>query len=223
MNLLDSIRVQEGVVIFDLDSTLLDNRPRQARILREFGRERRLPALEAARPEHVDSWDLTRAMRNAGFADAETWAQEARRFWRRRFFTSEYCAGDEAIVGAVDYVRSINGLVVYCTGRHEEMRRGTLASFERLGFPLPGERVKLLMKPTSDIHDDDYKISACDEIRALGKVIAAFDNEPTHANIYRRAFPDAQVVHLATDHSGRPVELLAGIVSIPNFGDASRR
>ena len=26
-----------GVVVFDLDSTLLDNRPRQARILREFG------------------------------------------------------------------------------------------------------------------------------------------------------------------------------------------
>jgi hypothetical protein len=217
MNLLDSIRAQDGVVIFDLDSTLLDNRPRQARILRELGDEHHLPALQAARPEHVDSWDLTRAMRNAGFADAEKWAQVARRFWRRRFFTSEYCAGDEAIEGAVAYVRSVHGLVVYCTGRHEEMRKGTLASLERLGFPLPGERVKLLMKPTSNIHDDDYKISACEEIRSFGNVLAAFDNEPTHANIYRRAFPDAQVVHLATDHSGRPVELLPGIVSIPHF------
>ena len=44
-------------------------------------------------------------------------------------------------------------------------------------------------------------------------MIAAFDNEPTHANDYRRKFPEAIVIHLATDHSGRPVELLDGIVS----------
>ena len=36
-----------AVVVFDLDSTLLDNRPRQARILREFGAARGIPALAA--------------------------------------------------------------------------------------------------------------------------------------------------------------------------------
>jgi hypothetical protein len=51
----------------------------------------------------------------------------------------------------------------------------------------------------------------------MGQVIAAFDNEPMHANDYRRNFPEAKVIHLATDHSGRPVELLEGIVSVPNF------
>jgi len=48
-------------------------------------------------------------------------------------------------------------------------------------------------------------------------VVAVFDNEPTHVNDYRRRFPEATVVHLATDHSGRPVALLEGILSVPDF------
>src|SRR3954469_15047837 len=75
-----------GVVVFDLDSTLLDNRPRQARILREFGELHGLPKLAATRPEHFDSWDLARAMRHTGFEAVERWAGQARRFWRERFF-----------------------------------------------------------------------------------------------------------------------------------------
>jgi predicted secreted acid phosphatase len=209
-----------GVVVFDLDSTLLDNRPRQARILREFGQLHNLPALAAAQPEHWDGWDLAKAMRNTGFEDVERWVGEARSFWKQRFFTSEYCVVDEAIEGAVKFVHEVRkrgALVAYCTGRHEEMRQGSVSCFERLGFPRPGEGVHLLMKPRLDVHDDEYKATACAEIRGLGRVVAAFDNEPTHANSYRREFPEAQIVHLATDHSGRDVVLLEGIVSIPHF------
>jgi hypothetical protein len=73
------------------------------------------------------------------------------------------------------------------------------------------------MKPTIEIHDDDYKVSACDEIRKLGRVAAAFDNEPMHINCYRKAFPEARMIHLATDHSQRPVTLSDGIISIARF------
>jgi hypothetical protein len=48
-------------------------------------------------------------------------------------------------------------------------------------------------------------------------IVAAFDNEPTHDNAYKRSFPDAVVVHLDTDHSRRPVEVLADIPSIHDF------
>ena len=51
----------------------------------------------------------------------------------------------------------------------------------------------------------------------LGTLIAAFDNEPTHANDYRTRFPDALIVHLATDHSGRDAPLEDGVLSIPHF------
>src|SRR6185503_5645322 len=60
-----------GVVVFDLDSTLLDNRPRQARILREFGLHAGLAALTGAKPEDWQDWDIRHAMANAGLGQEE--------------------------------------------------------------------------------------------------------------------------------------------------------
>jgi hypothetical protein len=211
-----------AVVIFDLDSTLLDNRPRQARILREFGHARGLKPLEEARPEHWTDWDIGHAMLRAGLgpAEVERIRDAAKDYWRERFFTSEYCALDEAIAGAPAYVRRVadaGAQVAYCTGRHEGMREGSVRAFERLGFPTPGARVHLLMKPELELSDDVWKGQAYARLKALGDVEAAFDNEPTHVNGYRRAFPDALCVHVATDDSGRDVTLLPGVVSISNF------
>jgi hypothetical protein len=212
-----------GVVVFDLDSTLLDNRPRQAKILREFGELHGIPPLGDARPEHWDSWDIKRAMLNSGLqpVDVERWAEDAKVFWRERFFTSTYCVLDEAIAGAPDFVSDIvktGAMVAYCTGRHEEMRAGSVQCFQRLGFPLPGTaRVHLLMKPEIEQSDDEYKTTAYARLAEMGEVLAVFDNEPTHVNGYRYAFPDALAVHLATDDSGRDVPLLEGIISVRNF------
>jgi hypothetical protein len=214
--------VPGAVVVFDLDSTLLDNRPRQARILRELGAARGIPALAGARPEHWQDWSIQRAMANAGLSPAEVarWADEAKQFWRDRFFTSEYCRDDDAIAGARDYLAAVaaaGATIAYCTGRHEPMRGGTVDSFVRLGFPLPGPRVQLLMKPVFELSDDDWKAEAYARLRQLGPVVGVFDNEPTHVNGYRAAFAEATVVHLATDDSGRPVPLAAGIVGIRDF------
>jgi hypothetical protein len=216
--------LSNAVVVFDLDSTLLDNKPRQARILRELGQARGVPELARARPEHFVDWSITRAMGNAGLdrARVRELADEAKQFWRDRFFTSEYCRDDAAIAGAREYLEAVaaaGGIIAYCTGRHEAMRAGSIESFVRLGLPVPGERVQLIMKPVLELSDDEWKLEANARLAGLGTVIAAFDNEPTHANGYRRAFPDAAVVHLATDDSGRPVTLLDGIVSIRDFRD----
>jgi hypothetical protein len=221
---LERVRAFPGsVVVFDLDSTVLDNRPRQARILREFGAAHGIAALAAAAPQHWSDWSITRAMRNIGLSSDELdrWGDEAKLYWRDRFFTSEYCRDDEPIAGARAYLESIlaaGGIIAYCTGRHEAMRAGTVDNFARLGYPLPdSSRVFLLMKPVFELGDDDWKTEAYAHLRALGPVVAAFDNEPTHVNGYRGGFPDAIAVHLDTDHSGRPVTLAAGIVSIKDF------
>ncbi len=211
-----------AVVVFDLDSTLLDNKPRQARILREFGAAHGIPQLAAAKNEHWVDWSITHAMSNAGLPDEEIdrWAESAKQFWRERFFTSEYCRDDEAVAGARDYLAATattGALIAYCTGRHEPMRAGTVESFVRLGFPVPGPLVQLVMKPVFELSDDDWKLEAFARLKELGGVVAAFDNEPTHANGYRAGFPEATVVHLATDDSGRPVALADGIVSIKDF------
>jgi hypothetical protein len=214
---------RRAVLAFDLDSTLFDNRPRQVRIVREFGRLHALEPLTACTVAHWNSgWDLRGALRNCGLDEAqlERHFDAAKRFWQERFFTSDYCVDDEPIEGASDFTHAVvatGAQLAYVTGRHEGMREGTVAAMRRARMALPGGTVHLLMKPTLAEDDDAFKREAHARLGQLGKVIAAFDNEPTHANDYRRKFPEATVVHLATDHSGRAVTLLDGIVSAPHF------
>jgi hypothetical protein len=212
-----------GVVVFDLDSTLLDNRPRQARILQDYGRTAGLARLLEARPEHWESWDLERALVNAGLSpdEARAHAAPARRFWAQWFFTSAYCRLDVARPGAAAFVAATlqaGARVAYVTGRPVHMRDGTLHAFRMGGLPMPdGARVHLLMNPDAALGDDAWKHLACAEIDALGPVLAAFDNEPAHVNLYAERWPRALCVHVDTDHSSRPVEVLARIPSIVDF------
>lgn len=212
-----------GLVIFDLDSTLLDNRPRQARILREFGASSGIAPLLRCEPTHFDGWSLKTPMLVCGIEDAlaQSLEPQARQFWLERFFTSEYCTDDICTDGARAYVARIQQTgvrVVYCTGRHPEMRDGTLACFSREGIPLPeGDRVHLLMKPTFQMHDDDWKRVAKEQLLALGTPLAAFDNEPAHINNYRDQFPQAQCVHLLTDDSARQIPVYGDIPSVTSF------
>jgi hypothetical protein len=211
-----------ALVVFDLDSTLLDNRPRQARILRDYGVAAGVPALAGARTEHWADWDLSAAMRRAGCGEAEVAAHlpRLREFWKERFFTSAYCRDDDAIAGAPAYARALleaGARLAYVTGRPRAMAAGTLEVFRRTGIPLPdGERVRLLTRPDGS-SDDAWKAEAARRISALGTVVAAFDNEPLHVNGYARAWPGALCVHLETDQSGRPVEVDPRVPSIGDF------
>lgn len=213
-----------GIAVFDLDSTLFDNRPRQARILREYGVARGIEALAGCQPGHyADGWNMIEAMVACGLPrdEADALFPDAKEFWRERFFSSPYCPDDRPIEGAAAFVRGVweaGATVAYCTGRHEPMREGSIESLRLGGFPVPeGERVTLIMKPSFDVTDDDFKRMAHGRLRELGTVIAAFDNEPIHINDYHRGFPEAHVVHLATDHSGREVAVLETIPAIADF------
>lgn len=221
---LDRCRRQGAVVVFDLDSTLLDNKPRQARIMAEYGQEHGVAALAGSRREHwTGGWDFREAMRNAGLPEPEieAHAEPYRALWRDRFFTSEYCPLDEPTPGAVafvDAVRRTGARVLYVTGRHEGMRAGTEACFVRVGLPLPdGDAVQLWMKPSVEEDDDHFKARVHAELPSAGEVVAVFDNEPTHVNDYLRSLPHARVIHLATDHSLREVFVAKGIPSIADF------
>ncbi|MSP59175.1 MAG: hypothetical protein EXR72_02340 [Myxococcales bacterium] len=212
-----------GVVVFDLDSTLFDNRPRQARILAEFGALRGVAALAGCRAEHWTSWFISDAMRQTGLAaeQVSALAPAAREFWRERFFTSRYCVDDVPIEGSVEYVAELVATgtqIAYVTGRHTGMGEGSIAAFARGGLPLPdGNTVHLLLKPDVAKHDDDWKLEAHGLLDRLGTVVAAFDNEPAHINGYRARYPEALSVHLATDDSERPIPIAAGVPSIADF------
>ncbi|HEY6003450.1 MAG TPA: hypothetical protein VIV57_11300 [Anaeromyxobacter sp.] len=212
-----------AVAVFDLDSTVLDNRPRQARILREYGEAAGLPALLAAAPEHWRGWDIEAALEAAGLPRemARRHAEPALRFWAERFFTSAYCRLDVPVPGAPAFVRAVAAAgpsVAYVTARPARMEAGTLDVLSRFGFPAPdGRRARLLMKIPDALGDDDWKAMAQEQVDRLGPVVLAFDNEPSHVNAYARAWPRAMVVHVDTNDSGRPVEVLAGVPSIADF------
>jgi beta-phosphoglucomutase-like phosphatase (HAD superfamily) len=212
-----------GVAVFDLDSTLIDNRPRQALILQDYGRTAGLPALLATRPEHVQGWDLDAALRNAGLPESlvSAHADRARQFWEERFFTSAFCRFDVPVAGAPAFVRAVRAAgarIAYVTGRPEPMEEGTLEVLGRFDFPLPdGETTWLFMKPGEALRDDAWKAIARDAVDALGPIALVFENEPAHVNAYARAWRRAFVVHLDTDHSGRPVEVDRGILSVADL------
>jgi hypothetical protein len=214
----------KGVLVFDLDSTVFDNRPRQARIVREYGAQKGLDALTKCQAFHfTNGWDLKHACMKAGLgeADAESIHRDLKNFWGARFFTSPYCKDDIEIVGAPRFLHACvktGAKLVYVTGRHEEMRAGSIEAMGRCGLPLPnGPGVALMMKPTLRESDDAYKRVAHQLLEEMGTVLAAFDNEPTHVNDYASRFPSCVPVHLATDHSGRPVTLADRVISIPHF------
>ena len=233
---LDAIGAPGGsgprAVVFDLDSTLLDNRPRQSRIVREYGAQHGEPRLAACQDAQIVSWDLRDTARLCGYDDAQAQAiyPAMKEFWRERFFTSPYCADDAAIAGAAKFLEAVlgaGGRIVYVTGRHEGMGEGTVESFRRAGFPIPEwplgphypktvSPVQLWLKKDPEGDDDVWKEN-CHLLLAEGGVAGAFDNEPTHVNGYKNKFPEAQVVHLDTDHSGRPVRVLASIPSVADF------
>lgn len=213
----------KGVLVFDLDSTVFDNRPRQARIIREYGAHKNLPVLTKCQAFHfTNGWDLKAACVAVGMSadQAESIFRDLKNFWGARFFTSSYCRDDIEIVGAPRYLNAClktGARVVYVTGRHEDMRAGSIEAMARCGMPVPGGQVALLMKPTLRESDDGYKRVAHQLLEELGTVLAAFDNEPTHVNDYAARFPESAAVHLATDHSGRPVTLAERVISIPHF------
>jgi hypothetical protein len=219
----------EGVVAFDLDSTLLDNRPRQAAIVREFAGREGLEALAAFDARHlVTGFDLREALGRAGL-DAEMvarWMPAFRAHWLERFFTSDACLEDIPIAGAPEYTARVHATgvqLVYLTARPERMRPGTLEVLGRFGFPLPSGSVQLWMKPEdTSVNDEDFKRSTHHALSGVGQLVAAFDNEPGHANDFRATFPGAMVVLLATGHSGRVGVLAEGIAVIPDLQFSGR-
>jgi hypothetical protein len=217
---LAAIRPEQRAAAFDIDSTILLNKTRQARIVREYGQVRGDVRLGACPPEAVISWDLRDTLRLCGLSASEIAAMvpTLRDFWRDRFFTSEYCKDDTPVAGARDYLHSVvaaGGEILYITGRHEQMGPGTIESFRKAGFPLPdGKTVQLWLKPALADDDDRWKEICHARLQPLRGLACAFDNEPMHVNAYKRSFPDAVVVHMDTDHSRRPIEVHPDVPSI---------
>lgn len=214
-----------GVVVFDLDGTVCDNRPRSARIFHELAEHWTHRAPEAARrlAELVPTDVLYRTrdtFARVGVHDVDLVA-EAERFWAERFFVDAYIGYDVEVPGAARFARAIHdagGTVVYLTGRDlPNMSVGSWASLRDLGFPIGLPATQLVLKPRFEIPDDVYKREVAPELRRIGHVVAVFDNEPANCNVLLEQYPGATSVLVDTQHAPDPPPLRDGVRVIADF------
>ncbi|MGZ3651181.1 MAG: HAD family hydrolase, partial [Bdellovibrionota bacterium] len=138
-------------VIFDLDSTVFDVKPRSLRILKEFALTPRSRELSPAISDwalSLTSYKLLYTLEESARANgipatdeqARAYLKEAFRYWMARFFTHQYVTVDQPTPGAVDFANRVvdaGGVAVYLTGRDwPGMGRGTVTMLEHFGFPM---------------------------------------------------------------------------------------
>ena len=112
------------VVVFDLDGTLMDNRPRTLAILRDLAHVwkpiHKEPAARLEQASLADlSYLLTDSLARMEITRSDLVA-EAEAFWRERFFGDDALAHDVALDGAVEFARACydaGAILVYLTGR----------------------------------------------------------------------------------------------------------
>jgi beta-phosphoglucomutase-like phosphatase (HAD superfamily) len=213
------------VVVFDLDGTLVDNRPRTLAILREFAvrcRDRQpelADRLERAY-EHELEYLLSDSLVRLG-APGSDLSAEMEAFWRERFFADSHLLHDTPLAGAIEFARACydaGAVLVYLTGRDLPlMGLGTFASLRDLGFPIGVPGTELVLKPDAAMPDEAFKRLTAPDLARVGHVIAAFDNEPANCNVMRAHYPDAHVVFVDTQHMPGAPELLPGVHVVRDF------
>ncbi|MFO0551390.1 MAG: HAD family hydrolase [Polyangiaceae bacterium] len=203
------------VLVFDLDGTLLDNRPRVAVILRELSASwADKHPVEAGRLASAKADDIVYGLRENlmrhGVSDEELLV-EGMEFWRSRFFYDAYMKYDSPLPGARDFVVACyeaGATIVYLTGRDlPNMALGTFASLRDNGFPIGVVGTSLITKPAFEIADSDFKHSVAPALVRHGHIVASFDNEPANCNLFLEHHPLARCVFLDTQHAPNPPHL----------------
>ncbi|MEP7123109.1 MAG: HAD family hydrolase [Byssovorax sp.] len=218
-SVVDRVRAQvahsPAVVVFDLDGTLMDNRPRVVAILHELALAwwSLHPAASAAcaRAAADDiGYGFIANLRRLGVVDPAL-HEEGLAFWKARFFQDPHVKHDVEILGARAYVKACydaGAVIVYLTGRDlPNMALGSFASLRDLGFPIGVIGTELVVKPTFEMPDADFKREVAPELKRLGAVVAAFDNEPANVNLFLDAHPASLGIFLDTQYAPDPPAL----------------
>lgn len=217
------------VAVLDVDSSLYDTGPRTRAIVDDWIADGKAPArvrraLERF-PHDRRTFSLSDLFEAAGLDEGEAETRRAfldlTEYWRPRFFSNHYLKNDVPYPGAAAFAHRLKELgaeLVYLTGRDRPgMEAGSLENFERDGFPPPGDRVSLWMKPSREGDDHEYKMRHVEPLRALGDIAVSLENEPRNFVGFFRAFPDA--VHLFMDSvaSPAPAEPIRGGYRLRHF------
>jgi len=126
------------VLVFDLDNTIVDTRPRTVAAVREFAQSRSLDRTTRARLAAVSKDDVGYDAREtaAKLGLSRLQAQRFERMWNRRFWDPKSFALDEPVGNVIELIKTAKGKdVVFLSGRYESYMAATVAQLERLGLP----------------------------------------------------------------------------------------
>ncbi|MFT3773614.1 MAG: HAD family hydrolase [Minicystis sp.] len=216
---IDRVREQSrkgpAVVVFDLDGTLMDNRPRVVAILHELAEhwEARHPDAAACCARATDDdigYGFVENLRRLGIHGTAL-HEEGFAFWKQRFFADPHVRHDVEVKGARAFASAVHeagAIVVYLTGRDlPNMALGSFASLRDQGFPIGVIGTELVVKPRFEMPDHVFKRDVAPDLKRLGTVIASFDNEPANVNIFLEAHPESIGVFLDTQYAPDPPPL----------------
>ncbi len=214
-----------GVIVFDLDGTIMDNRPRVVAILHELAdvwRSRHPREADALLAAGIDDvvYGIVETMRALGVTEPML-HEEGFRFWRERFFYDPHIRHDIETAGARAYARACydaGATLVYLTGRDlPNMALGSFASLRDLGFPIGVVGTELVTKPDFETPDSVFKREVAPALARLGEVVAVFDNEPANCNLLLEAHPTCTAVFLDTQYAPDPPPLDPRVHVIHSF------
>jgi hypothetical protein len=215
---------ERPVVIFDLDGTLYDNRPRTIRIVHALAaslpieHDRDAAILRTLGPNDL-RYRLEDTLRPLDVS--EEVITLAKKRWFSRFFTDSACADDVPVRGAAPFVQRCfhrGATVVYLTGRDiPGMLVGTVRTLRDDGFPIGQPRVELVLKPTFEEDDTGFKRRMLDPMNELGTIVATFENEPGNANLFHHRWPDSHAVLLDTQSAPGAPPLDPACIRVPDF------
>lgn len=218
-------RLPAPVCVFDLDGTLMDNRPRTVAILREYSplAANTDPTL-GERLSHVAvdelSYLLSDTLHGLGIHTTQL-ERDLASFWRERFFSDGYLKHDVALRGAVSFVEACHkagATIVYLTGRDLPlMGLGTFQSLRDLGFPIGVPGTELVLKPDASMPDEAYKRFMAPVLVRVGPVVAHFDNEPANCNVFVEHHPSAEAMLVDTQHMPGAPPLVPAVRVIDDF------
>ena len=207
-------RLGPWVVLFDIDSTLMDTSPRNTAIVEAAYSA--VPGLAEWRHKLVlerKDWGILEPLKRAGIDDKKLFRQ-VEDFWKDRFFTDEWLDHDRPYPGVAALLNGLKSqgfVLAYLTGRHADgMEKGTRKSFLDHGLPAGPDEV-FFFKPTFEMGDKEFKASVLKPVADLGTLVASVDNEPANVNLFRLGFPEARAIWIDTLTSPNPEPLLEGI------------
>ena len=230
--ILDRIRTKtkrqaSSVVIFDLDGTLYDNRPRTMYIMRQIADQfydqmpQLVKAVESGEINNLDNFEysLDASMERLGVTD-EKEIKLAKSEWSKRFFTDDYQQYDVPLPGAKKFVCDVyeaGATVIYLTGRDVNMLVGLTQTLRMCGFPVGVVGTMTMTKKDFNQDDGMFKDEVAAYLDRLGEVVGIFENEPANSNLFQKNFPGATSMFLLTQHRPDAPELDDGITPIRDF------